>query len=164
MTIDEWESRKRQAEAEGKFIDHLVVNRLTVLAEHGKEAITFIADDKYTYPMMRWLNRAKEFLFGIVAHEKKRSGDTVKTDNHFSMYTRKADGSRVGVVNIEFDEAEPMLSLRDLQMRAVGGTYMTVLSPNNKRFRINVDDEGNLSAERVFMRADSVIEEPENNE
>lgn len=159
LAVDHWEARKNHAEANGKFIDHLVVNRITVLAENGKEAITFIQEDNTTYPMIRWLDRAKNFLFGMVAHEKKNSGGTIKTDNHFSMYIGKPDGSRDGVFDLEFNEAEPMLSLQRLALRSVDGTYLTVISPNNKRFKILVDDNGNLSAERIYMRADSVTEE-----
>lgn len=157
---DEWDKRLKQGQndADAEYIPHLVTNRLTVLAEEGKEAITFISESDTTYPMIRWLDRAKKFLFGIVAHENKNQSDgTKKQDNHFSMYVGKKDGSRDGVFDLEFYEAEPMLSLQRLGVRLVDGAFLTVLGDNGKRYQLKVSENGALYAERINMRADSEV-------
>ena len=151
-------------------LDELVVDRITITAREDKEAITFIAETDTTYPMIRWLNRAGQFLFGLVAHEKKwaNAERTQKyVDKHFSMYRANADmETRTGFFDAEFGEENPMLKIEGTQVRLANynaedsSTPIVVESPNGSKWFLTVDNDGDVKAlPATGLRSDSVLEE-----
>lgn len=172
VQADEWQSRLDNVDTNLSDYDAYardsVTHSVSVLGKQDKDAITLVAETDTTYPMVRWLNREGQFMGGLVCHERKiTSSGQLARDDHCSFYVRQKDGSREGILNIEFNEDMqsddpaklPMISIKNAAVRLVGKAFLTVLSPSNKRFRINVDDNGNLSAERVYLDSDTQIED-----
>jgi len=156
--------------AQGKhYIEELVVDRITVCAREDKEALTFIAENDTTYPFIRWLNQAKDFLFGLVAHEKKwvDSNDPAqgkKIDNHFSMYRGNPDGSRSGFFDAEFNETLPMLKLENTVLVLSGTNHLYKKDANGSYKEIIIDEHGNVEVrpdDTSIRRADSILETTE---
>lgn len=169
--MSEFENRENEATQtiEGTIrMNHIIADRVTILCREHQEALTFVAENDTTYPFVRWLNAAGQFLFGLVAHEKKwidRDQPELgkKVDKHFTMYRANEDmESRTGFFDAEFGEAEPMLKIEDTQIRYANSnpdnsqTQVVHESPDGSKWFLQVDNDGDVKAVRATgLRPDS---------
>jgi hypothetical protein len=104
------------------------------------------ADDQYAG--FKWIDRFGNVMAMIVAHEKNSKGEV---HNHLSIYTcDEGRKSRTSRFDLQFDKKHPIFSFEDCRVRLKGNnSQLEIRSPNGRYWRVQVDDDGNLTAVKV---------------
>lgn len=119
-----------------------------IIRSSGSKGVTLIPNAANEYVPVKWLDQQGNTVAAIVAHELNTEGDI---HNHLSIYTCDANRiDRWSRFDMEFGKDLPIFSFERCIVRMKGDkTELHLRSPNNKYWRVKVNDNGVLSTEAV---------------